>query len=72
MCGETLTRRGVSQQLARNDAAATASGQPPDELDDLDAPLRRELDELYSDPNLAQRLREALDTGYAIGVRPLR
>jgi hypothetical protein len=47
-------------------------GRPTEELEDLDAPLRRELDELYSDPNLAQRIQEALDTGYAIGVRPLR
>jgi hypothetical protein len=47
-------------------------GRPTEDLEDLDAPLRRELDELFSDPNLDRRLQEALDTGYAIGVRPLR
>jgi len=39
------------------------------DLVDLDAPLRRELDALYSDPSLDQHLQEAFDAAYAIGVR---
>jgi hypothetical protein len=59
----------VEQHPSSRDPAARAAHEH-DDATALDAPLGRELAELFDDPELEERLAEARDVAYAIGVAP--